>query len=74
AKPLCGVALAAASLPNAIHAQDGASLALEEIIVTAERRERSLQDVPVAVTALSGDTILNENLNSVQDLRYVAPS
>ena len=39
-------------LPTSVHAQ-GSSLALEEVIVTATKREQSLQDVAVSVTALS---------------------
>lgn len=35
------------------------SAALEEIVVTAQRREQSIQDTPISVTALGGDT-LNE--------------
>jgi len=31
--------------------------AIEEIVVTATKREQSLQDVPVAVTALTGETL-----------------
>ena len=30
---------------------------LEEIVVTAERREENLQDVPIAATALTGDQL-----------------
>jgi len=35
------------------------SAALEEVVVTAQRREQSIQDTPISVTALGGDT-LNE--------------
>jgi iron complex outermembrane receptor protein len=34
-----------------------AQSALEEVIVTAQKREESLQDVSISMTALSGDTI-----------------
>ena len=40
--------------PEPVHGQQAVSL-LEEIVVTARRREESLKDVPVAITALSGD-------------------
>jgi iron complex outermembrane receptor protein len=40
-------------MPLTAAAQSGGGL--EEVVVTAERREASLQDVPVAVTALSMD-------------------
>lgn len=46
---------------------------LDEIVVTARRREESLQDVPVSITAISGAQLEQQGLTSVQDLRTVAP-
>ena len=47
---------------------------LEEIIVTAQKREQNLQDVPLAVSAFTGD-FLNENaIKDVYDLQLSAPS
>ena len=40
---------------NAAESGADTSLALEEIVVTARRREESLQSVPVAVSVLTGD-------------------
>ncbi len=42
--------------------------ALEEIVVTARKREETLQDVPFAVQALSGDQIQARGINSLEDL------
>ena len=53
---VCVSVLLAFSLPTLATAQDEL-LVLEEVIVTAQKREQSLQDVPISVTALSGDTI-----------------
>jgi len=47
---------------------------IEEIVVTAQRREESLQDVPVAVTALSGDDIENLQVTDVSALQNTAPN
>jgi iron complex outermembrane receptor protein len=47
--------------------------ALSEIVVTARRREESLQDVPVSITAISGDELQQRGLISVQDLRTIVP-
>jgi iron complex outermembrane receptor protein len=46
---------------------------LEEIIVTAQKREQSLQDVPIAVTAISGETLQTNRVQSVLDLNGLAP-
>lgn len=46
---------------------------LEEIIVTATKREETVQEVPLAITALSGDFIRGVNLNDVKDLISFTP-
>lgn len=46
----------------------------DEIIVTARRREESLQDVPVSIQAFSETEIRDRNLNSVEDLAIQTPS
>jgi iron complex outermembrane receptor protein len=48
-------------------------LELEEIIVTATKRAESVMDVPLAITALSGDFIREVNLNDVKDLIAFTP-
>jgi len=50
------------------------SIALEDIVVTAQRRSQNLQDVPVAVTALSSTALAGANVTSVTDLRIAVPS
>lgn len=42
----------------------------ENIIVTARRREESLQNVPVAITAFSGEALREKNLVSTADLPF----
>ena len=46
---------------------------LEEIVVTAERREQSLQDVPVAVTAFTADRVESLRLEDFEDLSIQIP-
>ncbi|MDH3374296.1 MAG: TonB-dependent receptor [Gammaproteobacteria bacterium] len=53
-------------------AQD--ELALEEIIVTAQKREQSLQEVPVSVTAISGDDINEGGITGMQDVAMATPN
>lgn len=45
-----------------------------EIVVTAEKRSRRLQDVPLAVTALSGDALVSAQVNSAGGLAALVPS
>ena len=47
---------------------------LEEITVTARRRQEALQDVPVAITALSADAIRKSDIRSAIDLQRQVPS
>ena len=46
---------------------------LEEVVVTATKREQGVMDVPLAITALSGDFIEDTNLNDVKDLISYTP-
>ena len=49
-------------------------LVLEEIIVTATKREESVMDVPLAIQALTGEFIKEANFNNVKDLARFSPS
>jgi iron complex outermembrane receptor protein len=48
--------------------------ALEEVIVTAQKREENAQDVPIAITALSADDLAAAGTTSTVDLKSVVPS
>jgi iron complex outermembrane receptor protein len=47
---------------------------IEQVVVTARRREESLQDVPVAITALTGDQLLEQNVRTLEDMTAYAPN
>ena len=47
---------------------------LEEIVVTARKREESLQDVPVAVTSINGDNLQKQGIRNTQDLGRLVPN
>jgi len=70
-KPKYVVSVLAFSIMNITSAYS--EVLLEEIIVTAERREQSLQDTPVAVTAFSDDFITDTRLESTSDLVGYVP-
>ncbi len=50
-----------------------AASALEEIVVTATRREQRLQDVPVSVTAFSQEKLDAQGLRNIDDLTRLTP-
>ncbi len=55
-------------------AMAASSDALDEIVVTAQRRAERLQDVPAAITALSGDTLNQMRMQGNADLAAYVPS
>ncbi len=67
--------LLAAAISGVIHAPttlaDG--LSLEEIVVTAQKREQSANDIGMAITAFSGDALKEMNVTSTDDLAAVTP-
>lgn len=68
------VAIAVASVLASAAASAASSDGLEEIVVTATKREQTLQDVPVAVTVTSAQTIQQTAIRDVLDLQSVVPS
>ncbi len=63
-------AAVAAALPAAHAADEG----LAEVVVTAMKREQTLQDVPVAVTVTSAETLRNAEIHDILDLQTIVPS
>ena len=61
-------------VPLTALAQEGAGAVLEEITVTAERREQSLQEVPIAVTAFSGDMVNEGGITRMEDVALRTPN
>ena len=64
-----GVALAIAAISSGTNAAE-----LEEVIVTAQKRAESLQDVPVSLMAISGTKIAEAGLHSFQELSQYVPN
>ncbi|MCX2982034.1 TonB-dependent receptor [Halieaceae bacterium IMCC14734] len=65
------VALASTLAAPAVLAQ---GRQLEEVLVTAQKRVQSSQDIPVAVTAIGSEMIENLGINQTQDLVKLTPS
>lgn len=56
-------------------AQDGDTApALEDIIVTAQRRTENLQDVPIAITAANAATLAQARVENVSNIQAISPS
>ena len=54
------------------YAQD--SVGLEEIIVTARKVEENLQETPIAITAFSGDALVERQIHNTNVLDQVVPN
>jgi iron complex outermembrane receptor protein len=70
------IAIAAALISPQGLAQEQSADArvLEEVIVTAQRRDQSLQDVPIAISALGAEDIQRLNATDVRDLQFATPN
>lgn len=72
-----GIAVHAALATQAIIGSEEArsqGSGLEEIVVTATRRETNLQDVPISVIALAGDDLEMRGVDSVERLSTAVPN
>lgn len=52
--------------------QDGPTT-IDDIIVTAQKREQNLQDVPIVVTSLSSETLQDAGVKDIKDLQILTP-
>jgi iron complex outermembrane recepter protein len=69
-----GTGAVAACMGGAIPALADETPQLQEIVVTAEKRTENLQEVPIAVTVVSGDAFTKANLSSFASLAAFSPS
>jgi len=67
----CAIAASTSMLPLPSAAQ---TATLEEVVVTARKRQETLQDAPLAISALSGDQLRTEGLRNLSDLARVIPN
>jgi len=66
------ILIATAAVPAAI--AQNSDFRLEEIVVTAEKKEASLQDTPIAVTALDASLLERSNIEDSLDLQFAVPN
>jgi iron complex outermembrane recepter protein len=70
-----GLVIASSAIVIPVHADttdDGSTL--QEVVVTAQRREENLQQTPIAVTAFDAAGLVNNNVNSIADLGNLVPN
>jgi len=60
--------------PGAVRAARRRAQSIEEIVVTAQKREQNIQDVPISMTALTSDFILDAGLTRFDALGQFAPN
>ena len=53
--------------------QESNTLELEEVVVTARKREENLQEIPIAITAVSAKDILEGDITGLEDISALAP-
>ena len=68
------VATAALMLPAALPALAQSSGMLEEVIVTAAKRQQTLQEIPIAVSVVTAETIEQAQVLDIKDLQTLVPS
>lgn len=60
--------------PAGVCAQETGAQALDEVIVTARRREENLQEVPIAITAFSAADLELRSIENLEDLQVLVPN
>ncbi len=74
---LCGLVQPAlaqeAPTPAVQTSASGASTSGNDIIVTAQRREQSLQEVPLAISVISSQSLAKSNFTTIADVQFLSP-
>jgi iron complex outermembrane receptor protein len=66
--------LAATAFASAQDAPQGESDGIEEVVVTAQKRSESVQDVPIAITAFSAEKLAQSGIASSDELQKFTPN
>jgi iron complex outermembrane recepter protein len=71
---MCSTILAPAAFAQDAQSDDEANSADEPIVVTATLREMDVQDIPLAVTAVSPETLQRQGVSDIKTLSSISPS
>jgi iron complex outermembrane receptor protein len=69
-----GPSISAACTLALLAATPATAQVIEEIIVTAQKREQSLQDVPIAISAFDANTLRRAGVRDLRDITALSPS
>src|SRR5882762_5826750 len=70
-----GLLIAGAAVTVPVHADTvTAGEVLEEVVVTAQRREENMQQTPIAVTAIDAEQLVEKNIKTLADVARLAPN
>ena len=73
-KNLLTLSLVFFMMPNYIFAQDDESADVEEVIVTATKRETNLMETPLAVSVITQEQMALQGLSRISDLSSLVPN
>lgn len=67
-------ALSPVAISQEARSDDDTELRMQETIVTARKREESIQSVPLSITAVSAEQFANEGAFTIEDIQGLAPN
>ena len=71
---LCSPQIIAQTESTESEDSSGISVLMEELIVTARKREEGLQDAPVAITAFSGESLEVRGITNISEIGQITPN
>lgn len=70
---LLGAVPGASIAQQSISSQDHHDMVLQEIVVSATKRDQSIQEVPLAISALDAEALANQGIRTIQDIAQYVP-
>jgi iron complex outermembrane recepter protein len=71
---LVSTGFAQQATPTTVTPGAGETTALEEIVVTAQKRSEDIQHVPIAMSAITAETLKNNRVETTQDIQNAVPA
>lgn len=71
---ICPLSLALAVVSGTTITHNASAQLLEEIVVTAQKREESIQEVPIAISAFDAGALEAQQIRGFSDMRFSAPN